>query len=47
MFAGYHIGPTYDFVDFFSCILLRQASKPDAYIYIACLLETRLSETKT
>ena len=35
MFAGYHIGPTYAVVDFFSCILLRQASKPDAYIYIA------------
>ena len=35
MFAGCHIGPTYDFVDFFSRILLRQASKPDAQIQIA------------
>ena len=29
------MGPTYDFVDFFPCILLRQAGKPDPYIYIA------------
>ena len=35
MFTGCHIGPTYDFVDFFSRILLRQASKPDAQIQIA------------